>query len=64
MAGGFDFAAHAKKMRQQGWWQDKTLDDLLERAIAQTPDKKAIVAYRMDKGFDAPVKVMTYRELG
>ncbi|PSJ57750.1 AMP-binding protein [Kumtagia ephedrae] len=64
MAEGFDFAAHAKRMRAEGWWQDKTLDDLLEAAIARNPDKKALVAYRMDKGFDAPAKVMTYRELG
>jgi cyclohexanecarboxylate-CoA ligase len=64
MAGEFDFAAHAGKMRQQGWWQDKTLDELLERAIERSPDKKAIVAYRMDKGFEAPTRIMTYRELG
>ncbi len=64
MAGQFDLAAHAKAMREQGWWQDKTLDDLLETAIASFPDKKAIVAYRMDKGFDAPAKVLTYRQLG
>lgn len=64
MAGSFDGAAHARAMRDQGWWQDKTLDDLLEAAIEMVPDKKAIVAYRMDKGFDAPTKTMTYGELG
>ncbi|SMH54554.1 AMP-binding protein [Mesorhizobium australicum] len=63
MAGQFDYAAHAKAMRAQGWWQDKTLDNLLDAAVASYPDKKAVVAYRMDKGFDAPNKVMTYREL-
>ncbi|MGO4836272.1 AMP-binding protein, partial [Rhizobiaceae sp. 2RAB30] len=64
MAEQFDLKAHAKRMREQGWWQDKTLDDLLEQAIAMAPDKKAIVSYRMDKGFDAPFKTLTYRELG
>ncbi|BCH31215.1 cyclohexanecarboxylate-CoA ligase [Mesorhizobium sp. L-8-10] len=64
MAEQFDLAAHARKMREQGWWQDKTLDDLLERAIAAAPDKKAIVSYRVDKGFDRPFKTLTYRELG
>ena len=63
MAGQFDYAAHSKKMREQGWWQDRTTDDLLEVAVAKYPDKQAIVAYRMDKGYDKPVKVMTYREM-
>ncbi len=64
MASDFDFAAHASAMRQQGWWQDKTLDDLLEAAIARDPDKKAIIAYRKDNGFDRPLKIMTYAALG
>ena len=64
MAGQFDYAAHSEKMRAAGWWQDRTFDDLLEAAVARYPDKKAIVAYRMDKGFDRPTRVMTYRELG
>ena len=53
MSAGFDLVAHGRAMRQQGWWQDKTPDDLLERAIARDPEKKAVVAYRMDRGFDA-----------
>lgn len=64
MAGKFDYVAHTKRMRQEGWWQDRTLDDLLEDAVAQFPDKNALVAYRVDRGLDAPTKVMTYRELG
>ena len=64
MTGTFDYKSHGQKMRAQGWWQDKTPDDLLESAIRTIPDKRAIVAYRMDKGFDAPFKVLTYRELG
>lgn len=64
VAGQFDLEAHARTMREQGWWQDKTLDDLLERAIASSPDKKAIIANRMDKGLNAPFRTLTYRELG
>lgn len=64
MAEGFDLIAHGRAMREQGLWLDKTLDDLLENAIARFPDKKAIVAYRADKGFDKPAKIMTYAELG
>lgn len=64
MAEQFDYVAHGKSMRAAGWWQDKTPDDLLERVITRDADKKAIVAYRMDKGFDAPFKTLTYRELG
>jgi non-ribosomal peptide synthetase component E (peptide arylation enzyme) len=36
-------------MCAQGWWQDKTADDLLESAIRAIADKKAIVAYRDPK---------------
>ena len=64
MAEGFDLIAHARAMREQGLWLDKTLDDLLENAVKRFPDKKAIVAYRSDKGFEKPAKVMTYAELG
>ncbi|MEC7764313.1 MAG: AMP-binding protein [Pseudomonadota bacterium] len=61
---GFDRAKHADEMRAAGWWQDLTADDLLDRAIRATPDKKAIVAYRADAGYDAPVATLTYAELG
>lgn len=64
MAEGFDLIAHGRAMREQGLWLDKTLDDLLENAVTRFPDKKAIVAYRSDKGFEKPAKVMTYAELG
>ncbi len=64
MSDGFDLAAHARAMRTAGWWQDRTFDDLLESAIAASPLKKAVVAYRKDRGFDIPAKVMTYAELG
>ncbi len=60
---GFDLDAHAQAMRGQGWWEDLTFDDLLERAVATDPDKKAIVSYRADAGFDAPVRTLSYAEL-
>lgn len=65
MAGtGFDKAAHAAKMRADGWWEDLTADDLLAHAINANPDKPAIISYRHDAGDDAPVTSMTYAELG
>lgn len=60
----FDRAAHAEQMRAEGWWKDLTADDLLDRAIAADPEKKAIVAYRADAGYDAPVTTLTYGEFG
>ncbi|MCV2448363.1 AMP-binding protein [Paracoccus sp. DMF] len=64
MSDGFDLAAHARAMRAAGWWQDRTFDDLLESAIAAAPRKKAVVAYRKDRGLDIPARVMTYAGLG
>lgn len=61
---GFDRAAHAKSMREQGWWQDLTFDDLLERAVSSDPEKKALISYRADSGFDTAVRTLTYSELG
>lgn len=63
MAEQFDYAAHGTKMRAAGWWQDKTLDELLGAAVAKYPEKKALVAYRMDAGYEAPVRILTYSEL-
>lgn len=64
MSEGFDLVAHKQAMRDAGWWQDKTLDDLLEAAIAKHPERKAVVAYRQDAGYDAPFHTLTYAELG
>ncbi|MGJ7510914.1 AMP-binding protein [Variovorax sp. GT1P44] len=58
---GFDAVAHARHMREEGFWQDKTIDDYLVAAIRQTPDKSALVAYRADRA--EPVRIF-YRELG
>ncbi len=60
----FDLAAHRAQMRKEGWWPDLTSDDLLDRAIAQSPDKKAIISYQLEAGYDAPVSSLTFRELG
>lgn len=64
MAKAFDLEAHKQAMRDAGWWQDKTPDDLLGTAIKAHPDRKAVIAYRQDAGYDTPVRVMTYAELG
>ena len=37
----FDAAAHARAMREEGFWVDKTYDEFLQKAIASTPDKLA-----------------------
>jgi cyclohexanecarboxylate-CoA ligase len=63
-AGAFNLDAHKQAMRAQGWWQDLTFDDLLDRAIAAAPAKKALVAYRADASFDAPVRSLSFGELG
>ncbi|MEC7762146.1 MAG: AMP-binding protein [Pseudomonadota bacterium] len=59
----FDPTAHAAKMRQDGWWQDRTLDDLLDAAVKQNPDKPALVSYVAASGYDAPVSTLSYSEL-
>jgi len=60
----FDRAAHAKAMRAEGWWQDLTFDDLLDRAIAADPNKPALISYRHDAGYAAPVRTISYIDLG
>ncbi len=60
-AGRFDAAAHAADMRAQGFWPDLPYDEPLARAIAQTPDKPALVAYRADREGS---RRFSYREFG
>lgn len=48
-AGRFDPAAHARALRAGGFWPDIPYDEFLVRAIAATPDKPALVAYRADR---------------
>src|SRR5258706_325142 len=47
--------------REAGYWLDKTVDQLLNEAIARTPDKIAIIADRADR---EQALRLTYRELG
>ena len=60
-AGSFDAAAHAVRMRAQGFWTDTSYDALLEQAVGRTPDKAALVACRADR--EQPRRI-GYRELG
>lgn len=48
-------------MRAAGHWRDIVVTDCLDRAVAEVPDKPALVAYRADA--DGPTR-LTYRELG
>jgi cyclohexanecarboxylate-CoA ligase len=60
----FDPVAHARAMRMAGLWSDKTIDHYIAAAIAATPDKPALVAYRADRGDGAEPRRFSYRELG
>ncbi|MCA0241624.1 MAG: AMP-binding protein [Proteobacteria bacterium] len=60
-AGRFDAAAHAQSMRAQGFWPDIPYDAPLAQAIAETPDKPALVAYRADRERS---RRFSYREFG
>ncbi|MGE0233560.1 MAG: AMP-binding protein, partial [Flavobacteriaceae bacterium] len=60
----FDWNAHARRMREAGLWQGRTVDDLLNDAVRRFPDKRALVAYRADAGTEAPVRTITFGELG
>jgi cyclohexanecarboxylate-CoA ligase len=57
----FDAAAHAKAMRAKGLWPDRSVDHYFAQAIAATPDKAALVAYRADR---TQPRRFSYRELG
>lgn len=57
---GFDPAAHARAMRDSGFWVDKNFDEFLQKVVAATPDKTALMAYRSDR--DAPSRI-SYAEL-
>src|SRR6202451_2180772 len=57
----FDPAAHAKAMRDSGFWVDKNYDQFLQLTIARTPEKLALLAYRSDQ---ADALRFTYAEFG
>ncbi|HMC16978.1 MAG TPA: AMP-binding protein [Albitalea sp.] len=59
-AQSFDPAAHARAMREAGFWLDRTVDEFLVEAVRRTPDKPALVAYRADRA--EPTR-LSYREL-
>ena len=42
-------AQHAQRMRAGGWWQDRSFEQCFQIAVAQSPDKTALVAYRNDR---------------
>ena len=57
----FDPVAHAKAMRDGGFWVDKNYDVFLQETVARTPDKLAVLADRSDR---AERRRLTYAELG
>jgi cyclohexanecarboxylate-CoA ligase len=57
----FDPVAHAKAMREGGFWIDKSYDEFLQPTIVRTPDKLALLAYRADR---AEGRRFTYAQLG
>jgi cyclohexanecarboxylate-CoA ligase len=57
----FDHVAHARAMRDGGFWVDKNYDEFLQRAMIATPDKPALIVYRADR--ERPHR-LTYTELG
>ena len=59
-AGRFDAAAHARAMRDGGFWVDTSYDQFLTRAVASKPAAPALIAYRTDR--DAPRR-FNWREL-
>jgi len=57
----FDAVAHAKAMREGGFWIDQSYDEFLQPTMARTPDKFALLAYRADR---PEGRRFTYAELG
>jgi cyclohexanecarboxylate-CoA ligase len=57
----FDPIAHAKAMREAGFWVDKSYDEFLQGTIARTPDKLALIADRSDR---SEKRRFSYAELG
>jgi cyclohexanecarboxylate-CoA ligase len=57
----FDAAAHARSMRDQGFWVDRSFDEFLQRTNSMSPEKPALIADRADR---AEPRRFTYAELG
>ena len=51
--------AWAKAMRAQGYWRDELFEDLLDRCVADVPDKSAIVG---SNAMDGSSCRLSYRE--
>lgn len=45
----FDLKAPKRRMRSEGWWDDRHVDDLLTQALGRCPEKTALIAYRADR---------------
>jgi cyclohexanecarboxylate-CoA ligase len=59
----FDVLAHAAAMRSRGFWQDRTIDSLFKDALAKSPQKTALIAYREDRSRSEPIVLKTYAQL-
>src|ERR1700753_3017805 len=57
----FDPVAHARSMRDSGFWIDKNFDEFLQQTIAASPGKLALLADRADR---PEARRFTYAELG
>jgi non-ribosomal peptide synthetase component E (peptide arylation enzyme) len=49
-----------ESMKTSGFWIDKTMDDFMSVAVAASPNKEALIAYRHDQ---SDSQRFTYREL-
>ena len=54
-------APRRAQMVAQGWWQDTTINDALDKAVQQAPNKLALVGQRTG---DTPARRFSYAELG
>src|SRR3954453_3680136 len=57
----FDPVAHARSMRDGGFWVDKNFDEFLQQTVAATPGKLALLADHADRG---AARRCNYAELG
>ena len=54
-------APRRAQMVAQGWWQDRTINEALDQAVQELPDKLALVAQRTG---DTAARRFSYAELG
>ena len=53
-------SSRRESMKTSGFWIDKTMDDFMSVAVAASPNKEALIAYRHDQ---SDSQRFTYREL-